>query len=237
MEPYMTRTLKVSLASVLLVFLASGTAYADGDSVPSNTVRVGVYYIHYHSSADDLSGPYVPSGVNLAVEDVQTLYLAYVRRLSVHFDAELALGIPPLTKTDGRGPALLGSVPYNGQVISAARWLAPTVLLNYKFFDDSAPLRPYIGIGVNYVNFYDRRSTEAGSAASGGPTSISLPSSWGPAGTVGLRYQLPGHWSFYASYSMSMVNSRLTANTAGVIRTSEIHFGPQALVFAVGYSF
>jgi len=52
-----------------------------------------------------------------------------------------------------------------------------------------------------------------------------------------LRYQLPQHWSFYASYSATMVNSKLTTNTAGVIRTSEIHFGPRALVFAVGYSF
>jgi outer membrane protein len=160
-----------------------------------------------------------------------------VRRISVHFDVELAAGYPPLTKTDGHGPATLGSVPYNGQVISTARWFAPTLLLNYKFFDDSAPLRPYVGIGVNYVNFYDRNATAAGNAASGGPTSISLPSSWGPAGTVGLRYQLPQHWSFYASYSATMVNSKLTTNTAGVIRTSEIHFGPRALVFAVGYSF
>jgi outer membrane protein len=220
-----------------LVLLGISIAHADSAGVPDNTVRIGLYYLNYHSTADDLSGPYVPSGVNLAVEDVTTLYLAYVRRLSVHFDVEVAAGWPPLTKTDGRGPAELGSVPYNGQIISTARWFAPTVLLNYKFFDDSAPLRPYIGIGVNYVNFYDREATAAGNAASGGPTSISLPSSWGPAGTVGLRYQLPQNWSFYTSYSASMVNSRLTANTAGVIRTSEIHFGPRALVFAFGYSF
>lgn len=227
----------IKITSAALLALGVSVAHADSDGVPSNTVRAGLYYIRYHSTADDLSGPYVPSGVNLAVEDVTTLYLAYVRRLSVHFDVEVAAGWPPLTKTEGRGPAQLGSVPYNGQVISTARWFAPTVLLNYKFFDDSAPLRPYIGIGVNYVNFYDRQATAQGNAASGGPTSISLPSSWGPAGTVGLRWQLPANWSFYASYSASMVNSKLTANTAGVIRTSEIHFGPQALVFSVGYSF
>lgn len=232
----MKNLIKIVAAGSLLLAATTGV-HADEQSIDANTVRVGLYYIHYLSSADDLSGPYVPSGVNLSVEDVTTLYLAYVRRVSVHFDVELAAGVPPLTKTNGRGPAELGSVPYNGEVISSARWFAPTVLLNYKFFDDSAPLRPYIGIGVNYVNFYDRRATAAGNAASGGPTSISLPSSWGPAGTVGLRYQLPGNFSFYASYSASMVNSKLTANTAGVIRTSEIHFGPQALVFSLGYSF
>ena len=141
----------------------------------------------YHTNADDLSGPYVPGGVNLKAQNLETLYAAYVRRLSEHFVFELALGWPPLTKTVGQGPATLGSVPFNNQVISTARWFAPTALLNYQFFDDSAKLRPYIGIGVNYVNFYDRDSTAAGDAASGGPTKISLAPSVGPAyGRPGL---------------------------------------------------
>ena len=231
----MSTTIKAAAAGALLA-LSLAVAHAD-DSVPDNTVRVGLYYIHYHSSADDISGPYVPTGLNLSVEDVETLYLAYVRRLSVHFDLELAAGYPPLTKTDGRGPATLGSVPYNGQVISTARWFAPTLLLNYKFFDDSHAWRPYIGVGVNYANFYDRRSTAAGDAASGGPTSISLPVSVGPAATVGMAYHLQGRWSLFLSYSASVVKSKLTADTAGVVRTSDISFGPRALVFAAGYAF
>jgi outer membrane protein len=230
----MSTTSKAAAASALLALAVS---VARADSVPDNTVRVGIYYVHYHSSADDISGPYAPTGLNLSVNDVETLYLAYVRRLSEHFDLELAAGVPPLTKTEGRGPATLGSVPYNGQVISSARWFAPSLLLNYKFFDDSHAWRPYIGVGVNYANFYDRRSTAAGDAASGGPTSISLPSSVGPAATVGLSYHLAGRWSLYASYSGSVVKSKLTADTAGVIRTSHISFGPRALVIAAGYSF
>jgi outer membrane protein len=231
----MSTTIKAAAAGALLA-LSLSVAHAD-DSVPDNTVRVGLYYIHYHSSADDISGPYVPTGLNLSVEDVETLYLAYVRRLSEHFDLELAAGYPPLTKTDGRGPATLGSVPYNGQVISTARWFAPTLLLNYKFLDDSHAWRPYIGVGVNYANFYDRRSTAAGNAAGGGPTSISLPVSVGPAATVGMAYHLQGRWSLFASYSASVVKSKLTADTAGVIRTSDISFGPRALVVAAGYAF
>jgi outer membrane protein len=196
-----------------------------------------MYYIQYHANADDLSGPYVPTGLNLSVNDVETLYLAYVRRLSEHFDLELAAGYPPLTKTEGRGPAQIGSVPYNGQVLVTARWFAPTLLLNYKFLDDSHAWRPYIGVGVNYVNFYDRRSTAAGNAVGGGPTSIALPVSWGPAATVGMSYQLPQHFSLYLSYSASVVKSKLTADTAGVVRTTDVSFGPRALVFAAGYSF
>ncbi len=202
-----------------------------------NQFRLGFYYIHSAASADDLSGPFVPPGLNLRVDDMETLYAAYVRRLSTHFEVELAGGWPPLAKTVGRGPAYLGSVPYNNQVISTARWFGPTLLLNYKFFDDSHRFRPYLGVGVNYTKFYSRQSTAAGNAAAGGPTSIELPASVGPAADFGLSYRVLDRLSVYMSYSWSYVASRLTADTAGEIRTTHINFGPRALVVSAGYSF
>jgi outer membrane protein len=207
------------------------------DEVLSNSLRVGAYYVMYDTTAEDIQGPYVPPGVNLKVKDVITPYFAYVRRLNSHFSVELAVGAPPLTKTEGKGPAKLGSVPYNGQVISTARWFAPTLLLTYSFFDESHRLRPYIGAGVNYTRFYSRQSTPLGNAASGGPTSLSLPASVGPAATIGLAYRITRHFSAYGSISASEVDSTLTANTAGVIRRTHISFGPRAAVLAVGYSF
>jgi hypothetical protein len=114
--------------------LAMLSMAARAEDVPNSTVRVGAYFVFYHVSADDITGPYVPAGLNINVKDTQTLYLAYLRRLSTHFVAEVSAGIPPLTKTYGKGPALLGSVPFNGQVISTARWFAPTVSIQYVLF-------------------------------------------------------------------------------------------------------
>ena len=111
------------------------------------------------------------------------------------------------------------------------------MLLEYKFFDEEARLRPFIGVGVNYTNFYDRKSTAQGNAASGGPTRLSLTSSVGPAATAGLAYHVANHWNVYASYSVSQVKTKLKADTAGVIRTTHVSFGPQALILSVGYSF
>ena len=193
--------------------------------------------VHFDAKADDISGPYVPPGLNIHPNNVATLYVAYVRTLSTHFNLEFAFGYPPLTKTQGRGPATLGSVPYNGQVISTARWLSPSLVLNYVFGDANSRLRPYLGAGVNYTKFLSRQSTAAGNAASGGPTSISLPSSVGPTVTAGLTYELAEHWHLFASYSVAKVDSKLTADTAGIIRTSNIHFWPNTLVISVGYSF
>jgi outer membrane protein W len=59
----------------------------------------------------------------------------------------------------------------------------------------------------------------------------------GPAGTAGLAYNIGGHWNAYASYSISQVKTKLNADTAGVIRTTHISFGPQVFIASVGYSF
>ena len=234
MTTFSVRILSAAIATVSAGLYCAAPALADDSP---NSARIGLYSVFYHVSADNLSGPFVPPGANLDANNVETLYLAYVRTLSSRFDVELAAGYPPLQKTVGKGPATLGSVPYDGQVIATARWLAPTVLLEYKFLSENSRWRPYIGVGVNYTAFYDRNSTAQGNAVSGGPTKLSLTSSVGPAGTAGVAYNIAGHWHAYASYSISKVSTDLTADTAGVIRTTHINFGPQALVVSVGYSF
>ena len=228
------RTLAALLA-VAALFSYARSARADEDV--NNAVRLGLYAVFYHTSADDLSGPYVPPGVNLKEQNLQTLYFGYVRRLWWHFDAELVIGYPPLSKTIGEGPATLGSVPYNGQTISTARWVAPTLLLEYRLLREDSRFQPYIGAGVNFTTFYDRNSTAAGNEATGGPTKLSLTNSVGPAGTVGFTYKLAQNWQFDASYSIARVDTRLSADTGGVIRTTNISFGPQAAIIAIGYMF
>lgn len=225
----------VTLAVGAALALAASGAFAD--NAGPNDIRLGVYFVHFDDNASPVSGPYAPSGLGLHVQNLETLYLGYVRSFSDHFQVELAFGWPPLTKTEGRGPATVGSVPYNGQVIATARWLSPTLLFEYVFGDPNARLRPYIGVGANYTSFYSRQSTAAGNAASGGPTAISLPDSVGPAATAGLSYEITDRWHVYASYSVARVNAHLRAYTAELERSSEIHFWPNAVVVSAGYSF
>jgi len=219
----------------------AGAAQADetasDSSVPSNTVRLGAYYVHFDSDAANVSGPFTPSGINLSVNDASTLYFAYVRRLDSHWSLEVAGGVPPTTKTYGQGPATVGSIPFNGQEVATAKWMSPSILGEYSFFDESSAFRPYIGVGVNYTKFYDRDSTAAGNAANGGPTSINLSNSIGPAATLGLSYKITRDWNVIASYSVAEVDSNYTSNTSGVLRTTVIHFNPRAAVLAIGYSF
>jgi outer membrane protein len=224
------------LLSIALVGLAAPAAWAQ-DDVPKNAVGIGWYFIFYHVYASDLAGPFTPPGAGLDVRNTNTLYLAYFRRFSPHFQLELAAGNPPLTKSTGKGPATLGSVPYNGQVITTTRWLAPSALLRYNFLDEGSLIRPYIGAGVNFVSFYDRNSTVAGNEAAGGPTRIELSNSLGVAATAGVAFALPHHWGAALSYSVSRVHSRLYAITDTVVRTSSIDFNPSTIVVAATYAF
>jgi outer membrane protein len=223
-------------AAAIAALLGTVPAFAD-DEVYSNSLRAGSYSVFYHTHADDITGPFVPAGVNLKSQDLETLYVGYVRRLSPAFALELALGYPPLNKVEGKGPATVGSVPYNGQVVSTARWLSPAALLEYNFLSEDSKFRPYIGVGVNYTNFYDRKSTAQGNAGLGGPTKLSLTASVGPAATAGVAYAITPRWHVYSSYSIARVNTHVTADTEGVIRTTTIKFGPQTLVISGGYSF
>lgn len=213
------------------------TAVSAARSVYDNEIRVGMYFLQYHVNANDLQGTYVPPGVNLDVNGVSTPYFAYLRRLSPHWVGQLAAGIPPKTETVGKGPATVGSVPFDGQVVSTAKWFSPSLIMNYVFRDESETWRPYLGLGINYTKFYDLESTAAGNAANGGPTAISLTSSLGPVVTAGIRWHIKDRWSAYASYDYAYVKSDYTGNTAGVIRTTTVRFNPTTLVVSIGFAF
>src|SRR5262249_8786604 len=148
----------VVVCATLLGLAAAGaaaaqTAVSATRSVYDNEIRVGMYFLQYQVNAEDLQGPYVPPGVNLDVNNVSTPYFAYLRRLSPHWVGQLAAGIPPKTETVGRGPATVGSVPFDGQVVSTAKWFSPSLIMNYVFRDESEALRPYLGVGINYTKF------------------------------------------------------------------------------------
>ena len=228
-----TKKAIAALAGMLALGLFSRQALAQDD----NITRVGLYSVFYHVRADDVSGPFTPPGLNATVPNINTLYFAYLRRLTSYLQVELTAGLPPQTDIVARGPNYVGSVPYNGQVLGHVSWLSPSMLLEYVFFDESARWRPYVGVGVNYTHFFDREINANGRAVLGGPTSISQSNSIGPAGTIGISYTPKQHWDVILSLSAARVTSDLTLNTEGIVRHSHADFRPAALVFAIGRKF
>lgn len=232
------KTFKFCAAVASLAGIAAGPALA-ADPIRSNEIRLGMYFLNFELKSDPLSGAFIPPGYDLgfSINKVNTPYVAYKRRLAPHWAIQLAGGVPPKTEIVGQGPATVGSVPFVGPVLATAKWFSPTLLLNHVFFDESAALRPYLGVGVNYTHFFDRKVTDAGAAVLGGPTSISLSNSTGPAISAGLAWHIQDHWLLNLSYDYARVNSNAVLNTAGALKRTTIRFNPYTWVVSVGYAF
>ena len=222
--------------------LASAVAlcFATPSLAQQNTLQLGLANVQPHSSASDFSGPFTPSGLSVNISDKSTLFFSYAREINDQWDVELALAAPPthdiiLAVNNSSLPA--GVQAFSGQVGARVRQVAPTLFANYKFLEKTSPLRPFIGVGINYTNFDRTTSTAASNALNGGPTSISLKDSFGLALHGGVTLRISNQWSLSTSLATAQVKSKITTNTLGVERTADISFTPRVFTVAVGYSF
>lgn len=193
-----------------------------------------------HSSTSDFSGPFTPSGISLEVRNKTTSFFSYTREINDHWDLELALGDSPTHDIALKisNPGLPASAQaLSNQIGARVRQVAPSLFANYKFLEKTSPLRPFVGIGINYTQFDKTSSTAAGNAINGGPTSISLEDSIGLALQGGVTYRFNDQWSLSAALITAQVKSKITTNTMGIQRTADIKFKPRVFSVAVGYSF
>ena len=228
-------TTRLLLAS-LLAASAAAPALAQ-----QNTVKIGISNVQPHATgASDFSGPFTPSGISMEVFNRTTPFFSFTREINDQWDVELALGVPPThdIALKVNNPKLPSSVQaLNGQMAAKVRQVAPTLFANYKFLEKSSPLRPYIGVGVNFTRFDNTSSTAAGNALNGGATSLALEDSMGLALQGGVTYRFNNQWSLTGSVATAQVRSKITTNTLGIQRTADITFKPRVFTVAVGYSF
>ncbi len=78
----------------------------------------------------------------------------------------------------------------DGTRIGKTKHLPPTVGIQYHFLPN-ADFQPYIGLGVNYTNFFDEKTTGPLEGAN-----LSLDDSWGVAAQVGFDWMLGDTWFF-----------------------------------------
>ena len=88
---------------------------------------------------------------------------------------------------DNVGIELLAATPFEHDVsldgvggIGSTKHLPPTLSVNYHFPTQSA-WKPFVGIGVNYTDFFEEKSSLG---------KLELDSSWGPSVQAGLHYQI-----------------------------------------------
>ena len=214
----MHSTLRFVVPAMLAVCAgASGLAQAQ-----DSTVKAGAIYYQTHAKTNGITGIGIPPGADATVGNATTLVLAYEYALSPNVGVELVLGVPPKIKAQAAG-----SVAFLGDLL-AARIVAPTLLFNYHFGAPGSPLRPYVGIGINYTRFTNA-TTPYG-------WDVNVSDSTGLAGHVGLDWSIDKQWGLFASIGASQVRSELTATGATVLR-STIDFRPVTYTLGASYRF
>ena len=116
----------------------------------------------------------------------------------------------------------------NGTKVGSTKHLPPTVSLQYHFRPTES-LQPYIGLGVNYTNFFSEKTT--------GPlegSDLDLGDSWGLAGQIGFDYLMNDNWFFNldARYIAIESNAELDGNSLG-----KVTIDPWVYAVNIGFRF
>lgn len=203
------------VAAALLSVGFSASAHQAGDII----VRAGAAMVSPNESSQDVAG----NGEFQISDDTQ---------IGLNFGYML---------TDNFGVELLAATPFSHDVslegvgkIAETKHLPPTLVAQYYFGDAQSKLRPYIGVGVNFTNFFDNEFTND---LNGALTDLSLSNSWGLAAQVGLDYQINKSWLVNASVWYAQISTDVKFKLADAPVTIETDIDPWVYMVSVGYTF
>ncbi len=225
-------TKRINNAVKLLAVIAALGA-ASGASAQSKGEwlgKIGVNRISPDVTSGDVSAPSKP-GIKAEVgADAKPIFtVGYM--LTDNVSTELMLGVPYKHTLYGAG-----SIQGTGK-LGTAEALPPTLFLQYRFFEPTAAVRPYIGVGYSYAYF----QKETGSAqltavlnTGGAPATYSLDAKHAGSLAVGGTVKLTER--FFADMNVVKTKLKTTAHFS-TGQTLDIKLDPVAVSLSVGYRF
>ena len=119
--------------------------------------------------------------------------------------------------------------------LATTSFFAPTVTLQYHI--PMGNIKPYVGVGVNYLMFYDE---DVGSGmAAAGYTNVDVDDSWGLALQAGVDVALAGNWSLNVDVKkiFNDTDVRWTGGILGRVDAYNLQVDPLIVSVGVGYRF
>jgi outer membrane protein len=226
--------MKVRLHSVVkMLVIAAATAAAAGASAQSAgqwTVKLGVNKITPKVESGDISAPALPGAKGDVGPDTQPV-LVFNYGLTDNISAELDLGTPYTHKIYGAG-----SIAMVGQV-GTVQALPPTAFIQYRFFQPSSMVRPYVGVGLTYAYF--RKATGSGKLTlltnpGGEPTTFKLDNKLAGSLQAGVVLNLGERWFVDAAVVKTYLKTTAHFSTN---QYQDMTLNPQSVSVGVGYKF
>ena len=227
----MNQSLKrIALAAALGTGLLATTG-ASAQSAGSLMLRLGATQIKPNVTSGDLTAPSF-AGTKVDIRSNTQLGGGLTYMLTDNFAIDVPLALP--FKHDIVGAGAIAGVGKIGEV----RAWPFTVLGQFRFFESTSPLRPYLGAGLTYAKFYKARSTAALSALTGGtpanPTTLSVKSKLAATVQLGASFAFSERWFVDANVTRTFLKTRTTLSTG---QTLDATLNPDSIGIAVGYLF
>jgi outer membrane protein len=223
----MKNTTKLLLIPALLACAATAQAQSAG----SILIRGGATTITPNVSSGDLTPPSL-AGTKSAIGSSTRLSGGITYMLDNNIAIDLPLAVPFEHDITGDG-AIAGA----GK-IGTVKALPATLLVQWRFMEPKATVRPYVGAGLTYAAFYGARSTSTLTAISGGtpsnPTTLSVDSKWAASLQLGASVQIGGGWFVDANYTYTPLSTRTTLSTG---QTLDAKLDPSSVSLTVGIKF
>ena len=225
------RSLKYLLAvTALLTLLASpALAYEPGEWI----LRAGAGSVQPES--DNLT--FVDAGESIVIDvdnsTAMTLSATYMFNRNWAFDL---LASTPFKHDITATVQIPDSSPEMAK-IADTKQLPPTVSFQYHFAPD-ATFQPYLGLGVNYTNFYDTRLVSEMSEV--GVDKLSLDDSFGLAAQLGGDWAISDNWLFNLDVRWINIESDVTVEGPdfdGAEQIGKVKVDPWMYAVNLGYRF
>jgi outer membrane protein len=210
--------------------LAVASLFAHAQSAGDWLFKLGYNQITPKVKSGDLSPPSLP-GTQIDVKSASSAIFTVAYMLTDHYSIEAYAGLP--YKHDVTGAGTIQGVGTIGTI----KQVSPTVFGQYRFLETTAPLRPYLGLGLTYARFYDGQGTAVLTSltnAGGPPTILTADSGWGVTPQFGLTFKLNERWFLDASVEKTYLKSTSHLSTGQSI---DLHLDPVSANVSIGYRF
>jgi len=221
--------------NVVKMLVAAGTlAVATGAAAQSKgqfTVSVGANMLKPHVESGAISAPALPNSLGDISKDTQPVAVI-TYGLTDNISVESAIGTPYKHKIYGAG-AIQGT----GQ-LGTAKALPAIALLQYRFFEPTAMIRPFVGIGVTYAMFQKETGSFAMTALTnpggGTATTFRIDNKWTYSGQVGLQFNIDEKWFANAAFIKTKLSTDVHFSTN---QQQHMKLDPDSYILSVGYKF